>query len=212
MPNEVNPIDPMNPTGDGKSPAERMKRGMPNVDPAVQKDFAERLQKYIDQGKEERAARNEYKKVEANTRVGGVGGGGGGMGGNKLSNRDLTKAYKKGGKVQKFNDGGMSLEEMYPGAKITRAGAQPPPEEGGKGSEQHIRNLEALRYKRGNANAKPELFEEPKGKGKTGGGGGGIPKLNRDLTKAYKKGGSVSSASKRADGCCIKGKTKGKIV
>jgi hypothetical protein len=28
----------------------------------------------------------------------------------------------------------------------------------------------------------------------------------------YKKGGSVSSASKRADGCCIKGKTRGKMV
>ena len=28
----------------------------------------------------------------------------------------------------------------------------------------------------------------------------------------YKKGGSVSSASKRADGCAIKGKTKGKMV
>ena len=27
-----------------------------------------------------------------------------------------------------------------------------------------------------------------------------------------KKGGSVSSASKRADGCCVKGKTRGKIV
>jgi hypothetical protein len=27
-----------------------------------------------------------------------------------------------------------------------------------------------------------------------------------------KKGGKVSSASKRADGCCVKGKTKGKIV
>jgi hypothetical protein len=30
--------------------------------------------------------------------------------------------------------------------------------------------------------------------------------------KTYKKGGSVSSASKRADGCCVKGKTRGKIV
>jgi hypothetical protein len=30
--------------------------------------------------------------------------------------------------------------------------------------------------------------------------------------KGYKKGGKVSSASKRADGCCIKGKTKGRIV
>ena len=31
--------------------------------------------------------------------------------------------------------------------------------------------------------------------------------------KGMKKGGSVkSSASKRADGCCIKGKTRGKMV
>jgi hypothetical protein len=28
----------------------------------------------------------------------------------------------------------------------------------------------------------------------------------------YKKGGSVSSASKRADGCAVKGKTRGRIV
>ena len=28
----------------------------------------------------------------------------------------------------------------------------------------------------------------------------------------YKKGGSVSSASKRADGCAVKGKTKGRFV
>jgi hypothetical protein len=41
-----------------------------------------------------------------------------------------------------------------------------------------------------------------------GGGGGGIPKLNRDLTKNMKSGGKVSSASKRADGCAIRGKTR----
>ena len=28
----------------------------------------------------------------------------------------------------------------------------------------------------------------------------------------YKKGGKVSSASKRADGCAVKGKTKGRII
>lgn len=28
----------------------------------------------------------------------------------------------------------------------------------------------------------------------------------------FKSGGSVSSASKRADGCCVKGKTKGRMV
>jgi hypothetical protein len=49
-------------------------------------------------------------------------------------------------------------------------------------------------------------------KSKGGGGGGGVPKSNRDLTKNYKKGGKVSSASKRADGCCVKGKTKGRMV
>ena len=45
-----------------------------------------------------------------------------------------------------------------------------------------------------------------------GGGGAGMPKLNRDITKNMKAGGKVSSASKRADGCAIKGKTKGRMV
>jgi hypothetical protein len=30
--------------------------------------------------------------------------------------------------------------------------------------------------------------------------------------KGYKKGGKTSSASKRADGCAVKGKTKGRMV
>lgn len=30
--------------------------------------------------------------------------------------------------------------------------------------------------------------------------------------KSMKKGGSVKSASKRADGCCTKGKTKGRYI
>jgi hypothetical protein len=50
---------------------------------------------------------------------------------------------------------------------------------------------------------------------KSGGGGGGgmgTGKMSRDITKNYKKGGKVSSASSRADGCCIKGKTKGRMV
>jgi hypothetical protein len=46
----------------------------------------------------------------------------------------------------------------------------------------------------------------------SGGGGGGVPKINRDITKNMKKGGKVSSASKRADGCAVKGKTKGRMV
>jgi hypothetical protein len=34
----------------------------------------------------------------------------------------------------------------------------------------------------------------------------------RSRTTPYKKGGSVGSASKRADGCAVRGKTKGKMV
>jgi hypothetical protein len=52
-----------------------------------------------------------------------------------------------------------------------------------------------------------EILNAPRGGG-SGGGGGGMPKLNRDITKNYKTGGKVSSASKRADGCCIRGKTR----
>jgi hypothetical protein len=41
-----------------------------------------------------------------------------------------------------------------------------------------------------------------------GGGGGGMPKMNRDISKNMKAGGKVKSASARADGCCIRGKTR----
>jgi len=41
--------------------------------------------------------------------------------------------------------------------------------------------------------------------------GGSNQPLGIGSMTTFKKGGSVS-ASKRADGCCIKGKTKGKMV
>jgi len=159
-------------------------------------------------------------------------------------------------KVKRYEDGGdVSLEKKYPGAKITRLPPAPPPTEGGKGSEQHIRNLEWVRNKYNNSNAKKELFEEkqknldklntaldragvplpkkdtfPKTtaafeevarsdkerfdrkaeKTSGGGGGGGIPSDKMDKMKKmnYKAGGKVSSASKRADGIAIRGKTR----
>jgi hypothetical protein len=47
----------------------------------------------------------------------------------------------------------------------------------------------------------------PSGSGSSG--SMGINKLSsRDLTKNNKAGGVIKSASKRADGCCIRGKTK----
>jgi hypothetical protein len=99
---KVEPIDPINPSGDGKSYLERMQRGMsndPSANPEKAKDFADRLKKYVDEGKAINEGRNEYKKAPATTRVGGVGGDGGdlekGMSGSRF--RPLNKA--KGGKV-----------------------------------------------------------------------------------------------------------------
>jgi hypothetical protein len=53
-----------------------------------------------------------------------------------------------------------------------------------------------------------EILNKPKGS--SGGGGGGIPSDKMDKMKKmnYKAGGKVSSASKRADGCAIRGKTR----
>jgi hypothetical protein len=55
--------------------------------------------------------------------------------------------------------------------------------------------------------AKMKELTAPKSKG---GGGGGMPSDKMDKMKKmnYKSGGKVSSASKRADGCCIRGKTR----
>jgi hypothetical protein len=51
------------------------------------------------------------------------------------------------------------------------------------------------------------------GSGKSGGGGaGGDFSGMKGLDKPFKNGGKVSSASKRADGCAIRGKTKGRMV
>jgi lipopolysaccharide biosynthesis protein len=51
-----------------------------------------------------------------------------------------------------------------------------------------------------------EILNKPKGSG--GGGGMGTGKMSRDITKNYKKGGKVKSASSRADGIAIRGKTR----
>jgi hypothetical protein len=52
--------------------------------------------------------------------------------------------------------------------------------------------------------------------GSQGGDGSSEEELKRRMQEGtmfkMKSGGKVSSASKRADGCAIKGKTKGKMV
>jgi hypothetical protein len=53
---------------------------------------------------------------------------------------------------------------------------------------------------------------KPGGGGGGGGGSGGADLKSITNPKAMKAGGKVSSASKRADGCCQRGKTKGRMV
>lgn len=53
-----------------------------------------------------------------------------------------------------------------------------------------------------------DIPDKPKGSGS--GGMSGIPKTGK-RPYDFSSGGKVS-ASKRADGCCIKGKTKGKML
>ncbi len=88
-----------------------------------------------------------------------------------------------------------------------------PPEKDHKGKAAENKEFEDKRAKSSPLIAKAEIermkeiLDKPRG-----GGGGAMPKSNRDITKNYKAGGKVSSASKRADGCAMRGKTRGRIV
>ena len=88
-----------------------------------------------------------------------------------------------------------------------------------------IRQTEIARMKEILDKPKAQPTEQPKLKfgnpvaeayfkshGGGGGGGGGIPKVGPKRPTDMKKGGKVSSASKRADGCAIKGKTRGRML
>jgi len=89
-----------------------------------------------------------------------------------------------------------------------------PPEKDQKAKAVENKEFEDKRVKSSplNVNAEIARMKEALDKSSKSGGGGAMLKSNRDITKNYKAGGRVSSASKRADGCAIKGKTKGKMV
>jgi hypothetical protein len=104
----IEPIDPSKRTGgDGNekyNPDE--KRGPGKFDEALDRAKVDRAKADISRMAEETRAKAEAERPRTYTerlqdmgRLPKGGGGGGGMGGNKLSNRDLTKAYKKGGKI-----------------------------------------------------------------------------------------------------------------
>jgi hypothetical protein len=86
-----------------------------------------------------------------------------------------------------------------------------------KKENEETRNLILNPIKRGAQHLKEKLLgtEEQNRKGqemldKQAKEGSGIAKALGG--KGMKSGGKVSSASKRADGCCVKGKTKGRYL
>ena len=88
-----------------------------------------------------------------------------------------------------------------------------PPEKDPKGKAAENKEFEDKRKPQSPLIRQAEIdrMKEILDKSKSGGSSGsmGINKLSsRDLTKNNKAGGVIKSASKRADGCCIKGKTR----
>jgi hypothetical protein len=106
----------------------------------------------------------------------------------------VGKEFTKETKVKKYKEGGMSEEDkkMF-GEKETDL---PPP----KGFKTKYKTKDQM------TEEEKKVLTKPMGKKKGGKVGMGMTKNN------YKKGGKVSSCSKRADGCVIKGKTKGRMV
>jgi hypothetical protein len=90
---------------------------------------------------------------------------------------DKAPPMKKGGKVKKYADGGMTQQPTYP-----FYGNQP--QAGGQnGGTNQTFNMQPQ------VNAAPNPQQQP-------------------MQQTFKSGGKVSSASKRADGCAIRGKTR----
>jgi hypothetical protein len=187
MTKPVEPVSPAPKVGEGKSFLERMERGMKNDDPETKRLFAEKLEKYVNEGKALNEARNEHKKVPGLSRAGG----GGGAGGDFSGMKGLDKPFKKGGKVKKYEDGGLAdAMSATKGAMAGLEDAAPGP--GKKGVRAGLED--AMSAKKGSMAGLEDAMSAKKG---AMAGGLGM-----------KKGGKVSSASKRADGCAIRGKTR----
>jgi hypothetical protein len=89
-----------------------------------------------------------------------------------------------------------------------------PPEKDHKGKAAENKEFEDKRAKSSSLVAKTEIermkeiLDKPRGGGGGGSGGVGGIKSMKYEPKTFKAGGKVSSASKRADGCAIRGKTR----
>ena len=112
----------------------------------------------------------------------------------------VGKEFTKETKVKKYREGGMSEEDKKLfGEKETDL---PPPEGFKKSKPKKPAKDVDISTREGFK----ELINKPVKKRAGGKVGMGMTKNN------YKKGGKVSSCSKRADGCAVRGKTKGRMV
>ena len=116
----------------------------------------------------------------------------------KKYDRDM-KAYAKE----------MEADEKKANARAQKAGYPTAEAEEKALREKAVNELTEKKGTSLNKEAARATGEQPKAKS-SGGGGGGVPldKMDKMKKMNYKAGGKVSSASKRADGIAIRGKTR----
>jgi hypothetical protein len=116
------------------------------------------------------------------------------MGNEPKDEKEVKPVEKaKGGKVKKYAEGGLEDTMSSLGKKGAMAGLKDAmsAEKGAMAGLKDVMSAEK--------GAMAGLEDAASGPGKRGAMAGGV---------GMKKGGKVSSASKRADGCCIRGKTR----
>ena len=131
---------------------------------------------------------------------------------NEITDDMLRKAFKAEDKALGLDklDDKKALQNIFDKAE-KRVPAKPP-------NMEEVRERRAEReQKMGEEAHRKRLQGETGGMGRGGGGGGGGMKPDTDITASKKlpkmaKGGSVKSASARADGCAQRGKTKGRMI
>jgi len=118
--------------------------------------------------------------------------------------------------LSKLKKGGMTMKKMCSGGKAKRY------DEGGeiefetkvgpnKNITDDVRERAMKAIAEGGQKDMPKPKAKMKPKAKSNAMTDSMSRMN-PMGDTYKKGGSVSSASSRADGCAVRGKTKGKMV
>jgi hypothetical protein len=111
-----------------------------------------------------------------------------------LEKAQASGLFKRGGKVKKYEKGGMTKFQQGYAEGVAEGTAGPMKKAAIKGLDKITENTSTMKRK--------GKMKEGYDKGKKEG----------EAAKKYKTGGKVSSCSKRGDGCAVRGKTKGRMV